>query len=108
MAQTPHPLDLEVEEMYETYSMARRVFERDQTIDADEHMVLTLISSHYRDIASYRQREELADSFKRNGLSRVTKDRARDAGFQIVDLETERRKRGDNVIPFPSHCDETA
>ena len=50
----------------------------------------------------------VADSFKRNGLSRVTKDRARDAGFQIVDLETERRKRGDNVIPFPSHCDETA
>lgn len=101
---TSHPLDLEVEEMYETYTFAVRVVSRDGEVDPDEHRLLQLITSHYRDIAGYRQREELADSLKRNGLSRVTRDRARDAGLRITDLHAERLERRSNVVElFPDH-----
>lgn len=98
MAQTPHPLDREIEEMYETHQALVRIFSRDGVIDADERFVLERNSGHKANIGGYRLREEFADSYKRNGLSRVTNDRAKDAGLNVTPLHREPA----NVVKFPT------
>ncbi len=109
MAQTIHPLDTEVLDMYDTKGAMIRVFSRDGVICSDERLVLDRFESHRRNIGAYRLREIAADALKRNGVTKLVRRYFADAGLNLVDLEAERQKRGaaSNVIPFPGHQNET-
>lgn len=102
MANTLHPLDVEVEEMFSTRKQMIRLFASDGVICEAERTVLERFDNHYNDIAQYRQREVAADSFKRNGLTKVTRNAFADAGCKVIDLHAERQARRSNVVSFPT------
>ena len=104
MPQTPHPLDIVVDELDDFGRDLVRIFTRDNEIDDDEHAALKRHGIIFNGTSSYRLREVAADSYKRNGASQLTVDRFKDAGAALVDLVAERKSRpGANVINFRSH-----
>lgn len=102
MANTLHPLDIEVDEMADTRSQMVRLFSSDGHICPAERDILDRFEDHYRDVAGYRLREVAADAFKRNGPTRLTTERFKDAGFGLVDLDAQRKRRSANVVQFPA------
>lgn len=97
---TNHPIDDEVMDMHDTHRKAVRLLSRDGVIDQDERELLDLINGHHRRIGAYRLREIAADSWKRNGLSKLTRRRFSDAGANVVSLDDHRT---DNIVPlFPT------
>ena len=98
---TVHPL--------ERLNLARRATRRrlieafleDQTISPKERAVLDEIAMQDEELADYRARQVAAQSFERNGHTRLTHDRFHDAGFQMIDLDAARQERRSNVVAFP-------
>jgi hypothetical protein len=109
MPQTMHPLDLAVEE----FDTARRALIRafittNNEIDAVERAALDVVEQAHRIVREYRLREVAADSYKRNGPSRLTRDRFHDAGAGLVDLAAKRNARHSNVIPLRANHPEAS
>lgn len=77
-------------------------FLEDQKISPKERAVLDEIAMQDEELADYRARQVAAQSFERNGDTRLTRDRFRDAGHQLIDLEAARHERRTNVIAFPA------
>lgn len=100
MANTMHPLDSEVDDMASTRADMIRLFASDGHICPAERGILDRFDGHYHGIARYRRREVAADSFKRNGNTRLTRERFSDAGFGLTDLDAERNRR--KIVTFPT------
>lgn len=98
---TPHPLERLNLARIGTRRRLIEAFLEDQVISPKERAVLDEIAMQDEELADYRARQVAAESFERNGNTRLTRDRFRDAGFQMVDLAAERRDRRSNVIAFP-------
>lgn len=102
MPNTLHPLEAWI---LRRKSVRRRIvdaFLEDGRLSPREQAVLDLIADEDEPVIAYRAREVAADSFKRNGDSRVTRERFHDAGHGLIDLDAERARRRPNVIAFPS------
>jgi alpha-beta hydrolase superfamily lysophospholipase len=72
----------------------------DGRLSVKERIALDMLAAEDETIIEYRAREVAADSFKRNGATRLTRDRFRDAGHQLIDLAAERAERRSNVVPI--------
>lgn len=105
---TPHCLDIEVDDMDETIAHHRRVALRDGTFDADERLIDDRLKAHRTNISDFSRRRTAAESYERNGPSRHTKSLFKESGYGLVDLDKERRSRRPKVIQFPTHRDESA
>ncbi len=91
---TPHPLDLATDHLGGTVRrLLLRAFLADNVIDPTERAALEAHDEETGNVIAYRRREVAADSFKRNGDSRVTRDAFRDAGHGLIDLTAERNAR---------------
>lgn len=111
MSNTPHPLDLAVDDLAGTVRrlLVRAFLQPDADgevrIDPIERMALDAHDEVTGTVLAYRRREVAADSYKRNGATRITRDRFREAGAELVDLAAERRERRSNVVRFPTRQD---
>ena len=103
MAQTIHPLDTEVLDMWDTKGAMIRVFSRDGIIYSDERLALDRFEAHRHNVGKIA-----ADALKRNGVTKLVRRYFADAGLGVIDLEHERAKRSANVIAFPAHRNESA
>ena len=103
---TPHPLDIATDNLSGTVrKLILRAFLADNVIDPVERAALETYDAETNTVIAYHRREVAADSFKRNGDSRVTRDAFRDAGHGLIDLDAERNTRRSNVIAFPTRQD---
>lgn len=102
MTQTLHPIEAWILKRRVVRKVALTAFLEDGVLSDKERLALDLIATEDEAIVEYRAREVAAESFKRNGNTRLTRDRFRDAGHQLIDLDAERTARRSNVIAFPA------
>jgi len=102
---TPHALDESLIDFAVFRRKMLRHFLKDRTLDPDERALLDEFDGEHEDLAAYRARQVAAQSYERNGDTRRTREAFRHAGRELVDLDAERRRRGANVIAFPSRQD---
>lgn len=100
MSQTIHPLEALNLAKRATRRRVVALFLKDGTIDSDERAILDQMAAEDEALVEYRARQVAAQSFERNGDTRLTRDRFQAAGHKLVDLATERTRRG-KVIAFP-------
>lgn len=93
MAQTVHPLDDELVDFEIVKSRLIRLLSRDQGIGTEEREVIAMLHRIHAGVGTYRAREVAADAYKRNGNTRHTQARFREAGDRIVSLEEVRNAR---------------
>jgi len=97
---TPHCLDIEVDDMDETIAHHRRVALRDGVFDAEERLIYERLTAHRSNISDFSRRRTAAESYERNGPTRHTKSLFKESGYGLVDLDKERRARRSNVVEF--------
>jgi hypothetical protein len=106
---TPHPLDIATDTLSgKVRRLMIRAFLADNVIDPQERAALDAHDDASGQVIAYRLREVAADSFKRNGDTRLTRDRFTDAGVGLIDLAAERRARHSNVIPLRANHPEAS
>lgn len=97
--QTPHSLDIAVDDLSIAIQQTLAAFLDDQTLSATERQAHAALKSVQRTLLSYRQRQVANQSFERNGDTRRTRDAFREAGYDLIDLNAERTRRS-KVIAF--------
>ena len=111
MANTPHPLDIVTDDLTGTVRrLIVRAFMRpdpdgEVRIDDLERTVIAALDGASGTLLQYRKRQVANDSWERNGDTRITRDRFREAGYDLVELARERRKRTNNVVPIRRELD---
>jgi hypothetical protein len=100
MANTIHPIEAWILKRRMVRKATLDAFLEDGTLSTKERIALDLIAIEDETIVEYRAREVAADSWKRNGNTRLTRDRFRDAGFDLIDLDAARQERRSNVVAF--------
>ncbi len=108
VANTRHPLEIQVAEMHTTLNKFMKIALRDDVLDAEEREVQDCIRRHKEEIAAFNIRRQAGDSFARNGFSRHTDDLMKQADAHLVDLNVERQARRPNIIQFPTQRNEAS
>lgn len=104
--QTPHPLDIAVDDLSEAVHQTLSAFLDDRTLSATERQAHSALKAVQRTLLVYRQRQVAAASFERNGATDLTERRFRAAGHGLIDLTAERTARTAHtkvVSLFPEH-----
>jgi hypothetical protein len=101
MPNTLHPIENWILERRVIRKVLMSTFLEDGQLSPKERYALDLIAAKDEEIVEYRARQVAAQSFERNGDTRLTRDRFQAAGHKLVDLATERTKRHPNVVRFP-------
>ena len=102
MSNTLHPVEAWILKRRMVRRAALDAFLEDGTLSTKERIALDMIAAEDEAIIEYRARQVAAQSFERNGDTRLTRDRFRDAGQQLIDLDAARHERRTNVIAFPA------
>lgn len=102
MAQTLHPIEAWILKRRVVRKLTLAAFLEDGVLSEKERIALDLIAAEDETIVEFRARQVAAESFVRNGDTRITRDRFRDAGHQLINLDAARAARHANVVAFPA------
>lgn len=94
---SPHPLDAALEGASDERRQLIRLFAADGVICETERAALRLIDRLRSGVLVYRQRQQAAESFERNGTSDHTHRLIRDCGLRLVPKEEGR------MVAFPTN-----
>lgn len=98
MPQTIHPLEKWLLNRPTVRRHILAAFLEDDNLSERERTALDLMGTSDAEIAAYREREVAADSFKRNGASKLTLQRFTATGFALMPVED---LDSDKIVPFP-------
>jgi hypothetical protein len=88
MAQTPHPLDVILEEFLDARTdLVKSYLRTGKTIDGDQRYVLDRIDRARTHLLMYRRGQVAGVSFERNGDSDLTRRRFNEAGYSLRRIE---------------------
>lgn len=104
MAQTPHPLDVILEDLWSVRAdLVKSYLRTGKTIDGDQRYVLDRIDRARTHLLMYRRKQVAGVSFERNGDSDLTRRRFNEAGYTLRRIERD----GPKIIKFPDRAQHT-